>query len=549
MDVNVAYKDNGQALEKEIVIIPASVQYSEKVTERKNLRVAAYCRVSTDHEDQLQSYETQIKYYTQKIKETPNWKLVKIYADEGISATSVKKRKEFIEMIEDCKKGKIDMIITKSTSRFARNTLDTIQYVRLLKDLGVTVIFEKEGINTAEIQSELILQLYAMFAQAESESISNNEKDGRRKGYKIGKVPMMYGTLLGYRKGPDGEPEIIPEEAKIIVYIYTKFIEGMSIQAIKNDLEEKGIKTKKGNTKWYNSSIVNILRNEKYKGDVLMQKSFIADLFSKKAIKNTGVLPQYLIKNHHIPIIDPEVFDRVQYEFSRRNTCKKLAQDNNLIRSKYSGMYALSDILVCGECGTRYRRVTWTSRGNKRVVWRCINRIENGKKICKSSPTIPEEELQKAITNALNVMLATKTTIKEILKGSMVAILGASKSEKKIGELTNEIAMLNNQIFDVIQSEVSKRADSDEIEQKCKEIYDKIAAYKEELKVLNIKKQSSETGATKLREICDALDDMEMKFDEYDDSIVRRLISRIRVMDRETIIITFCGSVDVEQKL
>ena len=549
MNVNVAYKDNGQALEKEVVVIPASVQHTEKVVEKKNLRVAAYCRVSTDHEDQLQSYETQIKFYTQKINETPNWKLVKIYADEGLSATSTKKRVEFNQMIEDCQKGKIDMIITKSTSRFARNTLDTIHYVRMLKDLGVTIIFEKEGINTSEIQSELILQLYAMFAQAESESISNNEKDGRRKGYKIGKVPMMYGNLLGYRKGPDGEPEIVPEEASIVIYIFTKFIEGMSIGGIKAELEAKGIKTVRGNTSWSHSVIQSILKNEKYKGDVLMQKSFIADLFSKKTVKNTGALPQYLIKNHHIPIIEPEVFDRVQYEFARRNTHKTMKGKGDVIRSKYSSKYALTDILVCGECGANYKRVTWTSRGNKRIVWRCTSRTEHGTKLCKHSPTIPEEELQKAITNALNIMLATKTTIKEILKGSMIAILGASKSEKKIGELTNEIAMLNNQIFDVIQNEVSKRADADEIEQKCKEIYDKIAAYKEELKTLNLKKQSSETGANKLREICEALDDMEMQFEEYDDSIVRRLISRIRVMDRNTIIITFCGSVDVEQKL
>ena len=181
-----------------VEIIPASVQHSVKVVERKNLRVAAYCRVSTDHEEQQSSYKTQIEYYTNYIKENPNWKFVKIFADEGLSATSTAKRKEFLEMMEMCKEGKIDLILTKSTSRFSRNTLDTLQYVRMLKDIGVTVIFEKEKINTSEINSEIILQLYAMFSQAESESISNNEKDGRRKGYKLGRVPMMYGSILGY---------------------------------------------------------------------------------------------------------------------------------------------------------------------------------------------------------------------------------------------------------------------------------------------------------------------------------------------------------------
>lgn len=192
--MDVAYHDTGERLEPEVVIIPASIEKTEKITERKNLRVAAYCRVSTDSEEQMTSYETQLEFYTKMINENPNWKMVKVFADEGLSATSTAKRTQFLEK-------KIDLIIAKSASRFARNTLDTLEYVRMLKSIGVAVLFEKESINTAEMNSELILQLYAMFAQAESESISNNEKDGRRKGYQIGKVPMMYGNVLGYRKG------------------------------------------------------------------------------------------------------------------------------------------------------------------------------------------------------------------------------------------------------------------------------------------------------------------------------------------------------------
>lgn len=192
--MDVAYHDTGERLEPEVVIIPASIEKTEKITERKNLRVAAYCRVSTVSEEQMTSYETQLEFYTKMINENPNWKMVKVFADEGLSATSTAKRTQFLEK-------KIDLIIAKSASRFARNTLDTLEYVRMLKSIGVAVLFEKESINTAEMNSELILQLYAMFAQAESESISNNEKDGRRKGYQIGKVPMMYGNVLGYRKG------------------------------------------------------------------------------------------------------------------------------------------------------------------------------------------------------------------------------------------------------------------------------------------------------------------------------------------------------------
>lgn len=549
MTQGVAYRQTGMKLKPEIEIIPASIDKSEKLKERKNLRVAAYCRVSTDHEEQLTSYRTQIDFYTKKINECPNWKMVRIFADEGLSATSTAKRKEFLEMMEMCKEGKIDMILTKSTSRFARNTLDTIQYVRMLKNIGVTVIFEKENINTSELSSEMILQLYAMFSQAESESISNNEKDGRRKGYQIGKVPMMYGSLLGYRKGPDGEPEIVPEEAEIVIDIYTRFLEGESVNSICNQLEKQGIKTIKGNSKWHQTTVRHILTNEKYKGDVLMQKTYIADIFSKKSMQNTGELPQYLIKNHHVPIIEPAVFDIVQYEISRRSNRQDLSYGGKLTKSKYSSKYALTDVLRCNECGSKYKRVTWTSLGEKQIVWRCTSRLDHGKKFCKKSPTISEEALHKAIVNALNVMLTTKTTIHELLKGSMAAILGANRSEMQVGTLSNEIAVLNNQIFEIVREEIEKRTDSKIIEEKCALLYEKIEGIKKELQKMQMQKQAVSTGNGRLREICEALDEIGTEFKEYNDIVTRRLISQIRVVSEKKIIITFCGCMDIEQIL
>ena len=506
--MNVAYQDTGKRLEPEVVIIPASIEKSERITEKKNLRVAAYCRVSTDSEEQMTSYETQLEFYTKMINENPNWKMVKVFADEGLSATSTAKRAEFLEMMELCKKRKIDLIITKSISRFARNTLDTLEYVRMLKSIGVAVIFEKEHINTSEMSSELILQLYAMFAQAESESISNNEKDGRRKGYKIGKVPMMYGNVLGYRKGENGDAVIDKEEANIIIYIFSAFLNGSTLGDIKKSLEEKGIKTIKGNSTWSTSVILSILKNEKYKGDVIMQKSYIKDIFSKKNIKNTGELPKYIVKNHHIPIIEPRVFDKVQEELARRSNKKMVDMRGATKKSKYSGKYALTDLVVCGECGTRYRRVTWTSRGKTRVVWRCINRLNYGKKVCKHSPTIMEEDLQKAVMNAMNIVLTTKTKMSEILKGSMAAILGANKSEMRIGAITNGIAVLNNQIFEVVKEEIQKRTDHLEIEKRCAQLHQKIEDLKSEMKGLDTQKQAAGAGKSRLREICEALDQM-----------------------------------------
>ena len=461
--MDVAYHDAGERLEPEVVIIPASIEKTEKITERKNLRVAAYCRVSTDSEEQMTSYETQLEFYTKMINENP--------------------------------------------------------------------------------------KLYAMFAQAESESISNNEKDGRRKGYQIGKVPMMYGNVLGYRKGADGQPEIDKEEASIIIYIFSAYLNGCTIGAIKKNLEARRIKTLRGNTEWSPSVILSILKNEKYKGDVIMQKSYIKDIFSKKNIKNTGELPKYIVKNHHIPIIEPRVFDKVQEELARRSNKKTVDMRGATKKLKYSGKYALTDLAVCGECGTRYRRVTWTSRGKKRVVWRCINRLNYGKKICKHSPTIMEEDLQKAVMNAMNIVLTTKTKMSEILKGSMAAILGANKSEMRIGAITNEIAVLNNQIFEVVKEEIQKRTDSAEIEKKCAELHQKIEDLKSELKTLDAQKQAAGAGKSRLREICEALDEMGNEFKEYDEMVVRRIVTQIKVITEEKIIITFCGTLDIEQTL
>lgn len=544
---SVAYQPRTAMPEITVEIIPATVQKTLKVAERKNLRVAAYCRVSTDHEEQQTSYKTQIEYYTKYIKENPNWKFVKIFADEGLSATSTAKRKEFLEMMEMCKEGKIDLILTKSTSRFARNTLDTLQYVRMLKDIGVAVIFEKEKINTAEINSEMILQLYAMFSQAESESISNNVKDGRRKGYKIGKVPMMYGNIFGYRKGEDGKPKIVPEEAEIIVAMFTKFLEGDSLKDIGKWLELQGIKTVKGNSKWSKSVIKSILENEKYKGDVLIQKSFTADLFSKKSVRNTGELPMYLIKNHHIPIIEPEVFDKVQYELKRRYN--KTIRVNENLATRYSSKYALTDIVVCDECGAKYKRVTWTSLGEKRVVWRCKSRLAYGKKLCKNSPTIDETDLHRAIIKSLNMMLKSKSTLNEMLKGSLAALLGANRGEMRVGSISNEITMLNNRIYDMVREEIENKTDTDVIEQKCAELHEKIQSLKDEIKSIQAEKQMADAGSGKLLEIYTALETMNTEFTEYDDAVVRRLVSKVRIISKDKIIVTLCGSLDIEQKL
>ena len=298
-----------------IIEIPATMQTGKgKNHAIRKLRVAAYCRVSTEEEEQQSSFETQKLYYTEKITSTPEWEIAGIYADDGISGVHTKKRDGFNQMIQDCKKRKIDLILTKSISRFARNTLDSIQYVRMLKALGIAVIFEKENINTSTMNSEMILTVLSAFAQAESESISQNVARGKRMGFRQGKFPFPYRQILGYRKGSDGKPEIIPEEAEVIRMIFNSYLQGASLQTIKKRLEADDVLTARGNKKWSSESVQRILQNEKYCGDVLLQKTFIEDVLTGVSKKNTGQLPQYYIENNHEGIVTKQTFREAQAE-------------------------------------------------------------------------------------------------------------------------------------------------------------------------------------------------------------------------------------------
>lgn len=392
--------------EKKITEIPANPVFHNIRKTRRRLRVAAYCRVSTEEEEQQNSFEVQIQYYTQKICGNPEWELAGIFADEGISGVSTRKRAQFNEMIALCKRRKIDMILTKSISRFARNTLDCIRYVRMLKSWSIRIIFEKENIDTANMNSEMILTCLSSFAQAESESISGNVTKGIRMGYRQGRFVFRYDRFLGYRKGADGKPEIVPEQAEIVRQIAQSYLNGNSLREIKRFLEDRNIPSPGGTRIWRKTTILSILQNEKYMGDVLLQKSFTADFMEGKKQKNNGELPQYYIRDNHPAILSRDMFYRIQEEISRRNSKRpanaKRAKTN---RGRFSSKYALTERLVCGICGSLYRRVTWSIHGRKEVVWRCINRLEYGSRICGSSPTIREELLHDAIMEAMQSLI------------------------------------------------------------------------------------------------------------------------------------------------
>lgn len=357
-------------------------------------RVAAYARVSTDQDEQFTSYETQIDYYTKYIKANDEWEFSNVYTDEGISGASTKRRDGFKQMIEDALKGKIDLIVTKSISRFARNTVDALVNIRKLKDKGVEVFFEKENIYTFGTGGVLLLTIMSSIVQEESRSISENVTWGKRKAFQDGKVALPYKCFLGYKKGENGLPEIEPEGAKIVRRIYRMFIEGKSQSTIASTLTKEGVPTPSGKTKWQYNVVDSILRNEKYKGSALLQKKYTVDFLTKKLKKNNGEVAQYYVEDSHPAIIKPDEWELVQAELEL----------NNQVRSH--GNNVLCGRVICADCGSIYGPKVWHSNDIYRhVVWQCNNRF-NGNKC--TTPTLDEETIKNAYLKALNILLNDK---------------------------------------------------------------------------------------------------------------------------------------------
>ncbi len=309
----------------EIKVIPADPGTNGEKKAKQVLRVAAYCRVSTLLEEQETSYEAQICYYTTYINDHDGWILEGIYADEGISGTGVKKRDQFNRMISHCMEGLIDLVITKSISRFARNTLDCLKFIRLLKEQNIPVLFEKEGINTMDAKGEVLITILASLAQQESHSTSQNIRMGIRYQYQQGKVRLNYTRFLGYTKNAQGDLVIVPEEAQIVRRIYREFLEGRSPWRIARDLNEDKVRTCTGKGHWYDKTIRSILKNEKYIGDALLQKEYVADYLTRRRAKNNGILPRYYVKDHHPAIISREEYKRVQEAFLCRRRLSRNA--------------------------------------------------------------------------------------------------------------------------------------------------------------------------------------------------------------------------------
>ena len=519
---------------KNITVLPARKNAARQNNddEKPKLRVAAYCRVSTDSDEQATSYETQIEHYTSYINGHPDWTLAGIFADDGISGTNTKKREEFNRMVDECMAGNIDMVITKSISRFARNTLDCLKYIRQLKEKSIPVYFEKENINSMDSKGEVMLTIMASLAQQESQSLSQNVKLGLQYRYQQGEIQINCARFLGYTKDENKHLVIVPEEAEIIKRIYREYLEGASMLKIARGLEADAILNGAGKERWHTSNINQILRNEKYIGDALLQKTYTVDFLTKKRVKNNGIVPQYYVEGSHEAIIPREVFMQVQEELVRRRIVH--TSPNGKTRT-FSSNHCFAQIVICGNCGEVFRRVHWNNRGKKSIVWRCVSRLENTGLFCDAR-TVLESTIEQVLVTAINNTLSGKDTFLPTLKDNIATVL--------IRENDQTLAGIDKRLEE-LQTELLKLATSNADYDKVGDEIHRLRNQKQKLQVENVNRDELKK---RMADMSTFLKKQTTALTEYDEQLVRRLIEKVTVYeDKFTVEFKSGVTVDVNE--
>ena len=528
--------------------IDANPILAKQNDENSLLRVAAYCRVSTDSEDQLESYKAQVAYYTDAIAKNPRWRFVDIYADEGITGVMAKKRTNFMRMMRDCEKGKIDLILTKSVARFARNTVDSLNYVRRLKAKGIGVYFEEQALDSLKTENEMALGLYSVLAQAESENISANVRWGIRQRMQSGTFKFRY-NLLGYRKGEDGEPEIVEEEAKYIRAIFNMYLDGKSLDQIKSYLEGEGVLTKTGKNVWNKCIIQAILTNERYCGDLLMQKTFTENCITKKVKKNRGEMPKYLIRDNHPAIITHATFKMAQMEMARRGSVRKKVDSGITEQGKYSGKFALTDILVCGECGSPYRRKTYSRNGENKRVWRCLSRLEHGTEFCSDSITVDDETLKKTIVRGISKAISDKQDVLNLILSNLAYAVTGEDDTLEMYAIEKQLKTLNGIMDETMELAASSTGDGKRFQEEMKSLSSQMVVLREQLEIIKGRIDSNKKVNEEIENIKQCLSADSLDFSEYNDVTIRRLVEYIRVMKDNSIIIVLKGGMKIQENI
>ena len=502
-------------MDVEVIKANSSLDSSSPVEKKNRLRVAAYCRVSTDDEEQLKSYESMVAYYTDYIKKNSDWAFVGVYADEAETGTMVNNRNGFKDLIADCLNGKIDLVLAKSLSRFARNTLDTLKYVRMLKEKGIGIYFENENINSLK-DGEFLLTILSAVAQQEVENTSANVKKGLKMKMKRGEIVGFQGCL-GYNYDPETKTiSINEEEAEIVRYIFERYISGIGSTVIARELNKKGWLTIRGN-QWSNAGVMGIIKNEKYKGDLMMGKTITIDPISKRRVKNFGEEDRYYIKGHHEPIISEDIFDKAQQIRDRRNGGKMAVEPGK--REKYSRQYAFSSIIQCGFCGCNLSRRQWHSQTKYgKTIWQCSNSTKNGMRFCPDSKGIPEEVIEQAFLESYRILCNNN---KEVLDEFLI------KTEKTLGN-------------DAVKAEFKKyKRKASEIKTKRKKLLEK---YLDNLVAKDIYQETDAEYIKKLAELDRKKEILEKRVEDKD-ALKERISEFRKTLSNNQVLETFDRSV------
>ncbi|HFI0162443.1 TPA: recombinase family protein [Streptococcus suis] len=502
---------------------PSIIRSSSDDFTLKKRRVAGYARVSTDHEDQATSYESQMRYYSEYINGRDDWEFVKMYSDEGISGTNTKLRTGFKSMVEDALSGKIDLIITKSVSRFARNTVDSLTTVRQLKEVGVEIYFEKENIWTLDSKGELLITIMSSLAQEESRSISENVTWGLRKQFAEGKVHFPYTNVLGFKAGEDGAIVVDQDEAKTVRYIFQQALIGKSPYHIAKDLTEQGIPSPSGKSQWNATTIKRMLRNEKYKGDALLQKTFTIDFLTKKKNINRGELPQYYVENNHEAIVDRETFDAVQ-----------LVLDN---KGRKSSTTIFSSKLVCGDCGHFFGSKVWHSTSKyRRVIYRC-NEKYNGSSKC-STPHVTEEEVKQWFVSAVNQVIDNRLEVIDNL--SVLLSIGSFEViDEQIKNLETEAEVVSQLVVNLVSENAFISQDQDKYLKKYNQLTSKYEGIVQEIESLELQRMKKSKRNKELQVFINALEKQEGLLLEFDEFLWETMIEHVTVSGAKEIFIKF----------
>ena len=518
-----------------VTTIPATISRftATPINEKKKRRTAAYARVSTDSEEQLTSYSAQVDYYTNYIKSRDDWEFVSVYTDEGITGTNTKHREGFKRMVADALAGKIDLIVTKSVSRFARNTVDSLTTVRQLKEKGVEIYFEKENIWTLDSKGELLITIMSSLAQEESRSISENCTWGQRKRFADGKVTVPFKRFLGYDRGPDGNLVLNKDEAVIIRRIYSMFLQGMTPHGIAARLTADGIKSPGGKDKWNAGAVRSILTNEKYKGDALLQKSYTVDFLTKKKKVNEGEIPQYYVEGNHEAIIQPEVFELVQRELARRKGST----------GKPSGVHIYSNKIKCGQCDSWYGSKVWHSKTKyRKCVWRCNRKFDN-ERHC-TTPHFTEAEIQAMFIVVVNQLISQKESIIAALEVSLETAFDTTALEVELTEVQGEIMVVSDRIQSCIYENAHVALDQEEYQKRygaLSDRFDKAKARFEEIEDAIGSKQSRRAAIeTFLNNLRDA-----NIVDNFEVSLWCGLLDFVTVYSRDNVVFTLRNGTEI----